>query len=193
VAEWRIGQSTFQILRGNLAEQSVEAVALDVGTDWMPAGPASGAVFGAAGGALGDEAATLTNGEPGEVTRVPGHELPAENIYLVAMAPERNLENPDSFLRECYENLFDSISANAGRELALPPLGLGDFEVSIDRTARIGIETIRARLTDGDPPGDVSLVVYDAIEFSSVENFGETIIEDEEVDRDPEQQLRDYY
>lgn len=193
MGEWTLNNTTLAVKRGNLAEQTTGTITLGVDTDWTPAGPASGAVLSAGGDAVRSRISDLDSAEPGTIQAIDSGDLPCHDIQLVTMVTESRLDDPDEWIRTIYRHLLDAVRTAGHTELALPPLGLGDFDWSIDRTSRAGIETISKFVRDNSHFDQINLIVYDAIEFSSVDNFADDILGEREAEPDAEQRLRDYY
>ncbi len=175
---WTLDDVTLRVVRGNLAEQDVDAVAIGVGEDLLPDGPASGAVFSAAGDRLVQHLDGRGPIEPGEVETVPGFDLPTETILLCSMRPRNGIDSPGAFLRSCVRNVL----RRAGEEqdlgvVSLQPLGLGDYGYPVDRVSRAHIRTIVETVDRTSTFEEIRLVVYDVVEFSSVDTFAKTILE----------------
>jgi O-acetyl-ADP-ribose deacetylase (regulator of RNase III) len=193
VSEWTISSTELRIERGNLADQSDGVIAVDVDVDWTPAGPASGAILSEGGNPVREQISSLAAADPGTTRTIDPGELPAEQIVLVTMANESEFEAPETWIRDTYKRILNVVRDEGYTELSLPPLGLGDFGWSIDRTTTACLETIRDDLSGESEIERINLVVFDAIEYSSVENFADEILGDEQSEPDAEQRLRDYY
>lgn len=174
---WTLHSTAFSVLRGNLAEETTDAVALGVRESLQPAGPASGAVLGAAGEDLRKHLDGLDSLQLTETVMVPGFDLPASNIVLCSLRPESKVDSPRTFLKRCYQNTLRCAEQEGLGVISLQPLGLGDFGFPIDVVSRTGVESILQHLETSAGFDEIRVVVYDVIEYSSVDNFAEMIVE----------------
>lgn len=171
-----IDGTELRIVRGNLAEDTSDAIALPVGLDFRPAGPSAGAVFGAAGQGIEEEIASINDRDSEAVRIVDACDLPSEYILLSALKPSGEIENRPVYLKERYTDVL-SLSSNHSKinSVSIMPLGLGDHGYSIDTVARSGIESV-VEFHGKESLSVVKVVIYDAIEYSSFIRFGNEMI-----------------
>jgi hypothetical protein len=73
-------------------------------------------------------------------------------------------------------NLLGTASSDSDiRTLSSMPLGLGDHDFPINSVSRTAIQSIR-NFSDINDLDEVNIVVYDAIQYSSVERFGNELL-----------------
>lgn len=185
MSSWSLNNTIFRITRGNLAEESVDAIAIGVSGDLLPAGPSTGAIFGAAGNGLQKHVGSQDSEKTGQVLRTPGFGLRADYIYLVVLKSKNETKTPKSFLGKCFQALLDCVNEDSDvSTFSTRPLGLGDFGFPIDTVSRAGIQTIhRTLLAESFTLAKLNLVVYDAIQFTSVNRFGKEILESNDINR----------
>lgn len=183
-------QCSFSVIRGNLAEEPVDAIGLGVGSDYFPNGPAAGAIFGSAGDRLQNELAGREADSPGDITKTACFDLPADHIYLCALQDGQDTDDLEIFLTNCYHALLTHASDDESiRSLALPPLGTGDFGYSLEIASKTLVRCLKDLDQQEFDLESVKMVVYEAVQFHSVENF----VEKAKHATDEEDELRTEY
>jgi len=179
VGNWTVNETSFKIERGNLVREETDAIAVPVGKDLYPDGPSAGAIFAEAPDRLQDELREVDTREPASVSKVASVGFPSDSIYFVAMQEKMAVDAPEEFLEDCWKNLLEAVASDSDiRTLSSMPLGLGDHDFPIDTVSRTGIRCIRDFSDLGDLD-EVNIIVYDAIRYSSVERFGNELLNSE--------------
>lgn len=188
---WTLNGITFTVTRGNLAETSADAVALGVSADWTPAGPSTGAIIRAADSDLPEHIEGLDTGSPGETAVVSAGQLPADRIILTVLQSAGETRDDQSFLSGCFDNVLQTAEDRGDIEyLALQPLGSNDFNHSLNKVTASTVETLLNRSSTLEHLNHVEMVVYDAIDFNSAENFARETLQKPDEDTTPDP--RDY-
>jgi len=194
MGSWTISESTFEIERGNLLEQKLDAICLDVNRDWMPEGPSSKAILGAVDVEFLDSLRSRNSAKPASVEIKPSQALPCDFIILCTMDHRTEIGQPDPFLQDCFENVFLKADRHDDiKTLGTAPLGLDDFDFPIDSVSKAGIKTAKQHLQGDTSLDQIRFVVFDSIQYNSIDNFGEKLLEHGGRDSGRETRLHDYY
>ncbi|MFB6347455.1 MAG: macro domain-containing protein [bacterium] len=178
MTDWTVGDCTVAMIRGNLAEEPMDMISLGVGMDFLPNGPASGAIFGAAGDELQKEVGDNEVESPGDILVAGGHELPSDQIILCSLPNTSEVNDLEEFLLECYLRILEEASDREDvRSLSLAPLGTGDLDYSLKVASTTLIDAIQQLAGDSLRLDRLNIVVFETVQFYSVQNFVKQTLE----------------
>lgn len=177
MGQWKLNGTDVKIVRGNIARDDADAIAVPVGMDLYPDGPSAGAIFAEAYDDLQNKLETVGSQEPGTVTKIDAVGLPSNSILFCSMKVKGETTDPDRFLSDCWDQVLSFAASDSSIDhLSSMPLGLGDHGFPIDTVARAGIRNIQD-FRNLDDLESVNIVVYDAIQFTSIDRFGEELLQ----------------
>ncbi len=157
----------FSVVRGDIAEQSADALVNAAGTSLRMGSGVAGALRRAAGRELDEEAVSKGPVDLGEVAVTDAFGLNAEYvIHAAAMPHYGDRRATEESIRSATENALAAAADRGCRSLVIPALGCGVAGFDLESGARIIAETI----ADHEPSSlsDVRFVAYDDSEFETV-------------------------
>jgi O-acetyl-ADP-ribose deacetylase (regulator of RNase III) len=173
---WQLDGVKFGIVRGNIANETTDGIAIPVSTNLLPDGPSTGAIFRSASDKLVKTIEDIEPQEPTSVTTVEAQGLSSDQVLLCAMKSMHDVDDLKKFLDICYENVLETTLTEPEIDsLSIMPLGLGDHDFPIDEVARSGIGKI-LDYSEYLKVKSVKFVIYDAIQYSSFVRFGKEIL-----------------
>ena len=152
------GAVTVECVQGDItSEDDMEAVVNAANAQLEPGGGVAGAIHGAAGPGLAEEAVPLGPIEPGEAVITGAHGLP--NRYVVhTLGPVYGQDRPEAELLEgCYRNSLALAEENGIESIAFPAISTGIFGYPVEEAARVALGTVR---DEADSLQHVSLVRF---------------------------------
>lgn len=140
----KFGAVTVECVGGDItAQNDVEAVVNAANARLAPGGGVAGAIHGAAGPGLAEEAVPLGPIEPGEAVITGAHGLP--NRYVVhTLGPVYGHDRPEAeLLTRCYRNALALAEENGIESIASPAISTGIFGYPVEEAAEVALRTVR--------------------------------------------------
>lgn len=136
------GEYAFEVLRGDITRQAVDAVVNAANARLAPGGGVAGAIHRAAGPELWEACKPLGGCRTGEAKITDGFALPARWI-VHTVGPVYGQDEPaDELLADCYRNSL-AVADEAGAEsIAFPALSTGAFGYPLEDATEIAVGTL---------------------------------------------------
>ena len=157
-----IGDSTLELVQGNITAQDTEAVVNAANSRLAPGGGVAGAIHRVAGNELWQECKVLGGCATGEAKITKGYRLP--NKYVIhTVGPIYSGKSDDAkMLKSCYINCLKLSDQNKIRSIAFPAISTGAFGYPLLEAAGIALSSIIGYLKEKNCTIDVvRLVLYD--------------------------------
>ncbi len=155
-------ESRIVILRGDITEQSVDAIVNAANTSLLGGGGVDGAIHVAAGPRLLEECRTLGGCPTGEAKITAGYNLPARwVIHTVGPVWRGGVRDEDELLGRCYSKSLKLAQERGLRTIAFPSISTGAYGFPVERAARIALKEIDRFLSNHDLPAEVRIVCFD--------------------------------
>lgn len=141
--EREIDGKKIQIVQGDIASQDdVSAVVNAANAQLRTGGGVAGAIHGAAGPGLAEEATPLAPIEPGEAVLTGAHELP--NDYVIhTLGPVYGSDSPEEeLLADCYRNSLKTAEENRIDSIAFPAISTGAFGYPLEEATDVALRTV---------------------------------------------------
>jgi len=138
-----IGQTTLQLVTGDITKQHTDAIVNAANKRLAPGGGVAGAIHRAAGPGLWAECQRLGGCRTGEAKLTAGHALPAKYV-----------------LRACYRNSLTLADDTGITSIAFPAISTGAFGYPIEEAAAISLATVKAYVEQGTGLTLVRFVLY---------------------------------
>lgn len=152
-----------RVVLGVLADQETDAVLRPIRSDLEPVTPAAREVGRRAGPGVEERLRSTGQIPVGGAVLTPGGDLPAMFlIHAVVMAPEEP-QSRGSVERALRNGLARATDWEV-TSLAVPPLGLGAGTMDPEPAARAFVEVLRAHLSDGRQPSEITVVATSEFE-----------------------------
>ena len=147
-----------EVVQGDITSQGdVSAIVNAANARLESGGGVAGAIHGAAGPGLAEEARPLGPIEPGEAVITGGHDLP--NRYVIhALGPVYGQDRPeDELLANCYRNSLALAEEQGIESVAFPAISTGIFGYPLEEAAEVAL---RAVIEEAESLQNVRLVRF---------------------------------
>lgn len=171
----KFGNSTFELLQGDITKQDTEAVVNAANRRLAPGGGVAGAIHAAAGTGLWEECKTLGGCKPGEAKITRGHDLPNRFIVHTVGPIYHGIESDAESLRSSYRNSLMLAEKKGIKSIAFPAISTGAFGYPVREAARTALKTIIGYLEGETSIELVRMVLYDERSFSMHKEIFEEI------------------
>lgn len=141
------GMAKIELVQGDIAEQSVDAIVNAANTTLLGGGGVDEAIHRAAGRELLEECRKLGGCPTGEAKITRGYQLPASHVIHTAGPVWRGgRQGEDELLRSCYQDSLRLAEENGVKSIAFPSISTGAYRFPMERASRIAVETVREYL-----------------------------------------------
>ena len=144
--ERTVGRVKIEVVQGDItAQDDVDAIANAANARLESGGGVAGAIHGAAGPGLAEEARPLGPIGPGEAVITGGHDLP--NRYVIhALGPVYGQDRPeDELLANCYRNALALAEEQGIESVAFPAISTGIFGYPLEEAAEVALRVVIER------------------------------------------------
>ena len=141
--ERTVGGVKIEVVQGDVTSQDdVDAVVNAANARLESGGGVAGAIHGAAGPGLVEEARPLGPIGPGEAVITGGHDLP--NRYVIhALGPVYGQDRPeDELLANCYRNSLALAEEQEIGSIAFPAISTGIFGYPLEEAAEVALRVV---------------------------------------------------
>ena len=141
--ERTVGGVKIEVVQGDVAFQDdVDAVVNAANAQLESGGGVAGAIHGAAGPGLVEEARPLGPIGPGEAVITGGHDLP--NRYVIhTLGPVYGQDRPeDELLANCYRNSLALAEEQEIGSVAFPAISTGIFGYPLEEAAEVALRAV---------------------------------------------------
>ncbi|WP_254274213.1 macro domain-containing protein [Haloarcula marina] len=156
----------FEVIHGNIAEQSADALVNAANTSLRMGSGVAGALKRAAGAGLNDEAVAKGPVDLGGVATTDAYALDAEYVVHAAAMPPGGRSTADS-IRDATRNALAEADQLGCESVVLPAIGCGIAGFDFEDGVRLICEEIAA--FDPESLADVRLIAYDDGEFETMQ------------------------
>lgn len=140
----RSGKGHFELVRGDITRQHVDAVVNAANTSLLGGGGVDGAIHDAAGPELLKACQKIGGCPTGEARITPGFNLLARwVIHTVGPIWRGGDRGEDELLARCYRNSMRLAHQNGVRSIAFPSISTGVYRFPLERAATIAIHELR--------------------------------------------------
>jgi O-acetyl-ADP-ribose deacetylase (regulator of RNase III) len=156
--ERTVGGVKIEVVQGDISSQDdVVAVVNAANAQLESGGGVAGAIHGAAGPGLAEQARPLGPIDPGQAVITGGHDLP--NRYVIhALGPVYGQDRPeDEFLANCYRNSLALAEEQGIESVAFPAISTGIFGYPLEEAAEVAL---RAVIEEAESLQNVRLVRF---------------------------------
>ena len=167
--EKKINERVLRIVREDVTDVEVDAFVYYATPD-LVLGSGWGTAIAVRGGpSIQEELNGLGPVETGAAVITAGGEMKAKHI-IHAVGPKFQEEDEEAKLRKTMLSVLKCAEDNGVGTLAFPPMGTGFYGIPLDLSARVMLETIRDRLSNGQSSiKEVLICLMDSREFPPFE------------------------
>ncbi|MFT4891250.1 MAG: O-acetyl-ADP-ribose deacetylase (regulator of RNase III) [Halobacteriales archaeon] len=166
----------FEVIQGDIAEQSADALVNAAGTSLKMGSGVAGALRRGAGEEIDEEAVSKGPIDLGEVAVTDAHDLDAEWVIHAAAMPHYGdgQATPES-IRDATRNTLERADELGAESLVIPALGCGVAGFDLADGARL----IAEEIADYDPEtlADVRFIGYADGEYETIRRVAEDVMD----------------
>jgi len=155
-----IGQTTLQLVTGDITKQHTDAIVNAANKRLAPGGGVAGAIHRAAGPGLWEECQRLGGCRTGEAKLTAGHALPAKYVIHTVGPVYHGRPRDAEDLRACYRSSLTLADDTGITSIAFPAISTGAFGYPLQEAAAISLATVKAYLEQGTGLTLVRFVLY---------------------------------
>ncbi|MFQ3633506.1 O-acetyl-ADP-ribose deacetylase [Roseiflexus sp.] len=170
-----VGDSTLELLRGNIVEQDVDAIVNAANETLAPGGGVSGAIHRAAGPELAEECARIGGCPTGGARITAGYRLRARHV-IHAVGPRYSSNPHDAeLLASAYRSSLLLAAQHGLQSIAFPSISTGIYGYPLDQAAPIALATCRDVLQSQPGIRLVRFVLFDEDTFRAYERAAHNV------------------
>jgi len=166
----------FEVVRGNIAEQSADVLVNAAGTSLRMGSGVAGALRRGAGAEINEEAMSKGPVDLGGVAVTDAYDLDAEwVIHAAAMPHYGDGQASEESIRDATRNTLAKADELGAESLVMPALGCGVAGFDLAEGARLIAEEIAGY--DPDTLGDVRFIAYDEGEYETIRRVAADVLD----------------
>jgi len=155
------GSAELTLELGDITKHAADAIVNAANSSLLGGGGVDGAIHRAAGPSLLEECRRLHGCKKGDAKATGAGALPARHvIHAVGPVWRGGAQGEAALLASCYRRSLEIAEALGCRSVAFPAISTGVYAFPIEQAARIALETIAAKLRDGDAFDRVTMVLF---------------------------------
>ncbi len=155
-----VGTTKVSVQRGDITLADADAIVYDITSDCKLGSGLGGAIAARGGKVIQDELNAIGSCPTGSAVVTSGGNLKARYIIHVN-GPKFHEPDTEEKLAQAIRAALRLADAQGAERLALPPIGTGLYQVPLDLSARVMLETIAAHLANGTHLREIVIVVKD--------------------------------
>ena len=149
----RIGEAVLELVRGNIVEQTTDAIVNAANTTLLGGGGVDGAIHRAGGPAILEECRRLGGCATGDAKITTGGRLPARwVIHTVGPVYRDGRHGEGALLASAYRRSLEVAAEHDIESVAFPSISTGAYRFPIAAAARTAIDTVTEVLENGGSP-----------------------------------------
>lgn len=138
-----IGQTTLELVRGDITKQDTVAIVNAANKQLAPGGGVAGAIHRAAGPSLWEECKKLGGCETGEARLTSGYRLRAKYVIHTVGPVYSGTPKDAEYLRICYRNSLRLADENKITSVSFPAISTGAFGYPVGEAAEVALSTVK--------------------------------------------------
>jgi O-acetyl-ADP-ribose deacetylase (regulator of RNase III) len=158
----KIGESSLELIIGDITKQKTEAIVNAANRRLIPGGGVDGAIHKAAGPALYLECKKLGGCNIGEAKLTKGYNLPAKFVIQTVGPRYSGINKDKENLSSCYINSLKIARDNNIKSISFPAISTGVYGYPIEAAAKIALNTVINELKKYSGVDVVRFVLYDS-------------------------------
>ncbi len=168
MAERKVGNKVIRVVRGDITDMPVEAFVYDITADCKLSSGYGGAISSRAGKVVQDELGKVGTLPTGAAAVTSGGNLKAKHIIHVN-GPKFHEPDTKGKLARAVESALRMADEKGITAVAFPPIGTGLYQVPLDVSAQVIVDTVSEHLKNSTSVEEVLLVALDAREYKPFE------------------------
>jgi O-acetyl-ADP-ribose deacetylase (regulator of RNase III) len=175
--EKKLDRSLIRIKRGDITDQSTDAIVNAANKRLAPGGGVAGAIHRAAGPQLWEECKTLGGCKTGEAKITRGYHLKASFVIHTVGPIYSGCSMDAKQLASCFRNSLLLGMKHDLKSISFPAISTGVFGYPIKKAAHVSIKTVYDFLLQRNTSLSVQFVLFDAHSLQVFEEIFDEIVE----------------
>jgi O-acetyl-ADP-ribose deacetylase len=168
MTERAIGDKVIRVIRGDITDMPVEAFVYDITADCKLSSGYGGAIAARGGKVVQDELGKVGSLPTGEATVTTAGNLKAKHIIHVN-GPKFHEPDTKGKLARAVLSALRKADERGITAVAFPPIGTGLYQIPLDVSAKVIVDTVSEHLKNSTSVKEVLLVALDAREVKPFE------------------------
>jgi O-acetyl-ADP-ribose deacetylase len=168
MVEKKIGDKVLRLVRGDITNLDVEAFVYDITADAKLSSGYGGAIAQRGGPAVQKELDQIKSCPTGEAI-VTGAGRMKSKFIIHVNGPKFNEPDTEGKLRRATQAALQRAQEKGIKQLALPPVGTGLYQVPLDLCAKVMVGTVEEHLKGNSSLNEVLFVALDTREFKPLQ------------------------
>lgn len=139
ITQAKFGNTTIDLVQGDITEQEVDAIVNAANSSLAGGGGVDGAIHRAAGADLLKECLTLERCPTGEARITKGYNLPAKHVIHAVGPVYHQHNNPAQLLASAHTNSLKLAQENQLKTIAFPAISTGIYGYPLNEAATIAL------------------------------------------------------
>lgn len=175
MTELPVGSARIELVRGDITEQTTDAIVNAANSSLLGGGGVDGAIHRAGGPTILAECRKLGGCATGDAKITTGGKLKARHvIHTVGPVYRSGSRGEPDLLASAYRRSLEVARENRLHSLAFPSISTGAYGYPVDAAARIALRTVRDYLR---AHSDVTLVRFVLFSASDLATYSEVLAE----------------
>jgi O-acetyl-ADP-ribose deacetylase (regulator of RNase III) len=159
--EVKVGQSTLELVEGDITQQATDAIVNAANARLIPGGGVDGAIHRAGGPTIEAEARQLGGCPTGEARITTAGNLKARYvIHTVGPVYKDGVHREPELLASCYRESLKLASAKGLKTVAFPSISTGVYGYPLADAAKVALTTVKDYLTQHPEIERVRFVLF---------------------------------
>ena len=174
--EHRIGNTTLELVQGDITRQQVDAIVNAANSALRGGGGVDGAIHRAGGPRIMEECRRIGGCATGDAVITTGGNLPARHvIHAVGPVYRGGKAGEEKLLASAYRRSLEVAVENGLRSVAFPSISTGAYGYPVAEAARVALRAVRRFLEEH--PGALDLVRFVLFTRADYEVYAEALRE----------------
>jgi len=161
-----------EVVRGDITQESVEAIVNAANRQLAPGGGVCGAIHRAAGPRLAQACAAIAPCDTGDAVPTPAFELEPRIRWVIhAVGPvwHGGRQGEPEQLASCYRRILEVADEVGARTVAIPAISTGIYGYPLREASDLAVDALLATADAGTAVEEVRLVAFDRLTHGVLE------------------------
>lgn len=168
MVEKKVGDKVIRLVVGDITDIEIQAFVFDITEDAKLGSGYGGAITGRAGKVVQDALDEIGKVATGDAVITTAGKMKAEHI-IHTNGPKFHEPDTEGKLSKAMASVLEVAESNDIKQLALPPIGTGMYQVPLDLCARVMVGAVSEHLKGDSKLDEVVFVALNSREYAPLE------------------------